>query len=144
MAKLENCIISKNGGLGVYVTETLATRDGIIANNTIDGNAGHAIRLTQQAVGLYRIYNNIISNHTTSGTYPITCDAGTTAQNDRQKMFIDYNVFYNNLNAPNAISYGLNDNRTGSNPYVDQPNDDYTLTSTYINTGYPQTKFPGY
>jgi hypothetical protein len=70
--------------------------------------------------------------------------AGTTAQNDRIKNFIDYNVFYNNLNAPSAISYGAHDTTGGANPYVDQTNNDYTLTSTYINTGYPQTNFPGY
>ena len=57
----------------------------------------------------------------------MTCDAGTTAQNDRVKQFIDYNVFYNNTTDVNAISYGAHDTHGGSNPYVGQSAENYTL-----------------
>ncbi len=142
-------IISKNGGIGFNVD---LTTGGVIQNvctisgNTIDANAGDAIKLTA-AIDLTKtqIFNNVISNHTTSGKYPLDLAFGSTAVNDRLRAFVDYNVYYNNLNAPLAISYGAHDTTGGANPYVDQTNNDYTLTSTYIATGYPaQANFPGY
>jgi hypothetical protein len=144
-ARMMGSLISKNGNYGIKLdSATNVGAEIICCGNTIDANAGDGILITGQANCGALIYNNIISNHTTAGTYPIKVSAGTTAQNDRIKNFIDYNVFYNNLNAPSAISYGAHDTTGGANPYVDQTNNDYTLTSTYINTGYPQTNFPGY
>ncbi len=143
---IKDCLITKNGGDGLTVAIT-SGNDYVVSvnNNTIDGNSGNGVWiLNQAALESVELINNTISNHTTSGKYPITVGAGTAAQNDRVKGFIDYNVFYNNLNAPNAISYGAHDQVGGADPYVDQANNDYTLTSTYVNTGYPQTNFPGY
>jgi hypothetical protein len=145
MTTVIGCLITKNGGDGVYADEGSAQYGTSIIGCTIDANAGHGINIAATVTASnMRCLNNIISNHTTSGKYPITMGAGTTAQNDRVKIFIDYNTFYNNLNAPNAISYGANDQIGGANPYVDQSNNDYTLTSTYVNTGFPQSKFLGY
>lgn len=145
MATVIGCLITKNGGDGIIVNEGSAQWTCNVVGNTIDGNAGHGINISSQtALSDVKCLNNIISNHTTSGTYPIIVGAGTTAQNDRVKLLLDYNTFYNNLNSPSAVSYGPNDHTGGSNPYVDQANNDYTLTSTYVNTGYPQTKFLGY
>lgn len=143
-AKVVNSIIAKNGGTGISVSGSAGQLQGI-SNCTIDANTGSGINFaTQVALQVTMCLNNIISNHTTGGTYGITVGAGTLAQNNRVKCMIDYNMFYNNTTNYNAVGAGAHDVTGGANPFVDQPNGDYTLTSTYIATGYPQAKFPGY
>lgn len=144
-SSLIGCIISKSrGGDGIQVSTTSVGLNEI-DNCTVDGNAGHGIVVnTQAALAQTTLRNNIISNHTGAGKYGLTVSAGTTAQNDRVKMGCNNNVYYNNTADVNAISYGANDTHGGANPFVDQANDDYTLTAAYIDTGYPTTKFPGY
>jgi hypothetical protein len=123
-------IIAKNGADGLTIENAAGA---LISNNTIDGNTGHGINCLGQgsllniSVASTMIFNNIISNHSQAGKYGITVAAGTTAQNDRVKGFIDYNVFYNNTADTNAISYGAHDTHGGSNPYVGQGTENYSL-----------------
>ena len=122
-----NCIIAKNGGDGIYVVNTNA-RLGLCINNTIDANTGNGINFTTQAsVSMTVAFNNIISNHVTGGTYGITVGAGTAAQNSLIQGFVNKNTFYNNTTDTNAINYGANDTHGGSNPYVGQTTENYTL-----------------
>jgi hypothetical protein len=85
---IANCIVAKCRGNGITVSDGL---DGpgaqiVLSNNTIDGNAGNGIEfVTQGVVARTLTFNNIISNHTQAGTYGMTADAGTAAQNDRVK-----------------------------------------------------------
>ena len=145
MLTLVGNIISKNGGDGIVASSSNAIWGVFIVNNTIDGNSGNGITVSDaDSLSQLTCINNIISNHTTSGKYPISVLVGTTTPNDRVKNFIDYNVFYNNLNAPNAISYGTHDTTGGADPYVNQSLGDYTLTSTYKDAGYSQANLPGY
>lgn len=134
---MTGCIIAKNGGTGVllqgagYYTMTVRA-------NTIDANAGNGIELKTQAdVAAAFVTANIISNHTTGGTFGMTADAGTTAANDRVKGIIDYNTFYNNTTDVNAISYGSHDVHGGSNPFVGQSTENYATTGLAANNSVP-------
>lgn len=122
---IQSCIIAKCGSYGIYYQANF----GVISNNTIDGNAGDGIELHDGNASLstVNIMNNIISNHVNGGTYGLTVDSGTTAENDLVKGLVDYNVFYNNSQDVNAISYGAHDTHGGSNPYVGQSTENYTL-----------------
>lgn len=122
-----NCIVAKCRGYGV---KTLSSSGNPITmmNNIIDANAGNGVEIaTQQQLATITMLNNIISNHVTAATYGLTVDAGTTAANNQVKLFVDYNTFYNNTADLNAISYGAHDTHGGSNPYVGQATENYTL-----------------
>jgi hypothetical protein len=123
-------IVAKCGSTGISIDNNQGFRTGaqLVANNTVDGNAGHGIEVGSQ-FGLFNqsLYNNIISNHVTAGKYGITIDAGTAATNDVVKQFVDYNVFYNNAADTNLISYGPHDTHGGTDPYVNAATENYTL-----------------
>lgn len=141
---IRSSLIVKGRADGVSITNSQSFVM-VLVNNTIDGNVGNGvIVVTQAALGSLLLSNNVISNHTGGGKYGLTISAGTTATNDKVKMGADFNVYYNNTGDVNAISYGVNDQHGGADPYVDQVNNDYTLTTTYKNTGFPQGNFPGY
>lgn len=124
---LSNCIIAKNGAAGVVITLT-AGYTAECVGCTIDANSGNGIEFTTQAsLSAAVCLNNIISNHVTGGTYGMTVDAGTAAQNSRVQGFVNYNTFYNNTTNYNAINAGANDTAEGSNPYVGQSTENYTL-----------------
>lgn len=126
---LQNSIIAKCGGDGIKDAATAATSNfRVVSGCTIDGNTGHGINVTSSD-GIAKnkqILNNIISNHTTGGKSGITVP-GTTAQNDRNKFFVDFNVYYNNATDLTGISYGPHDTHGGSNPYVSQSTENYAL-----------------
>jgi len=127
--KVLNCIIAKNGGDGIYVSDTSANAPFIIMGNTIDGNGGHGINATTQNSLTSPIWiNNVITNHTGVGKYGINVGAGTQAQNDLIKALIDYNTFYNNTANYNAISPGAHDTVLSVSPYVAQSTENYTLS----------------
>ena len=145
MSNVSFNIVSKNGAVGIYVNDMdgSADRGQSVSNNTIDGNVGNGIEFASQVVlSDARVFNNLISNHTQSGTYGMTVDAGTQAQNDRVKGFVDYNTFYNNTTDVNAISYGAHDTHGGSNPYTAESSDNFSLTSGYYGTGTAPASFP--
>lgn len=98
----------------------------ILKNNTIDGNLGNGVTLTSLPADAV-ILNNIITNHVGAGTYGISCGTGTAAGNDLLRLLIDYQVYYNNTNDLNNLNYGVHDTRGGSNPYVGQATENYTL-----------------
>jgi len=126
-AAAESNIVAKCKSNGFSVAST-SGYSASIKNNTVDGNAGHGVEVTNQAsLGALVMMNNIISNHTGVGKYGLTIDAGTTAQNNRVKPLIDYNVYYNNTSDLNAISYGTHDTHGGSNPFVGQSTENYAL-----------------
>jgi hypothetical protein len=121
-------IIAKCRGDGIKFVGSSPIFATVIKNCTIDGNTGNGITVTSSA-GLSEaaILNNIISNHTGGGKSGIAISAGTTAVNDRIKIFIDYNVYYNNTADVTAISLGAHSTSGGSNPYVGQSTENYTL-----------------
>jgi hypothetical protein len=118
-----NCIIAKGQTDGILQAGYQLT---VIRNCTIDGNLGHGINLTttSQNSNVVDISSNIISNHTQAGKYGITLGlsggAGTQG-------FIDYNVYYNNTANLNNVTQGAHDTIGGSNPYVGQATENYTL-----------------
>jgi hypothetical protein len=124
---VKNCIISKCQGDGIDATSGNSSGTIEIIGNTIDGNTGHGISITQSTLTYLNAYNNIISNQTGVGQFGITISAGTTAVNNALKQFIDYNVFYNNTSNYNAISAGAHDTALGVTPYVGSSTEDYTL-----------------
>lgn len=128
-SKMTGSIIAKNGGAGVTISGSSAGFIIDVTGNTIDGNSGSAIVLSAQVdVLCSRILNNIISNHTTGGTYGITVSAGTQLANDLVKtVMVDYNTFYNNTTNYNAISPSAHDTVLSSSPYVAQSTENYTL-----------------
>lgn len=121
-SKLANCIVSKCRADGVRISTSYNVA---ILNNTIDGNAGHGITCTNYTISNNGvILNNIISNHTTSAKYGISLTNATLAMN----KFMDYNVFYNNTaDILSPLVYGPHDTHGGSNPYVGQAAENYTL-----------------
>lgn len=108
-----NNIIAKNAvdGIRHYYT-------GLYKNNTIDGNLGHGI---SNVDSLAIITNNIISNHTQAGKYGISYNLAAVPA-----LLADFNVFYNNTTNTN-YAYGPHDTYGGSNPYVGQSTENYTL-----------------
>ena len=123
-----DCIIAKCRGYGINLNGQNFQSTASVINNTIDGNTGNGIELTNQnEVYNSCILNNIISNHTTAATYGLTVTSGTQPNNDLLKLFIDYNVFYNNTTNYNAISAGAHDTALSTDPYVAQSTEDYTL-----------------
>ena len=125
---ISNNIIAKCRQDGVTLVAASQYSSVTVHNNTIDGNLGSGITLADQATVAYAsIFNNIISNHVTGGTSGIAALAGSTAANDQVKGFVDYNVFYNNTTDVSSISYGPHDTHGGSNPYVAQSTENYTL-----------------
>lgn len=118
--QIVNCIIAKCGANGISFNGATS----VIFNCTIDGNVGHGIDGTFSILQNF-VFNNIISNHTGVGKYGIY-DGGQTAGTKSQ--FIDYNVYYNNTTdiGPGLI-YGPHDTHGGSNPYVGQSTENYTL-----------------
>jgi hypothetical protein len=125
--RIINCIIAKckvdaiQANVGILST---------ILNNTIDGNGRHGINITGGSAGdtVSRtvIFNNIISNHTAGGAVGFTVSNGTLAANTALSL-ADYNCFYNNTTNYSSISAGAHDTALGSNPYVGQATENYTL-----------------
>lgn len=125
--KVINNIIAKCSGIGIKVSGMCS-----ISNNTIDGNTSHGIEVTHGGSNASisksgGIFNNIISNHTGAGTFGIVIDTLTAAQNDRLASIFDYNVYYNNSSDLSGIDYGPHDTHGGSDPYVAQSTENYTL-----------------
>jgi hypothetical protein len=150
IACIERNLITGNYGKGIYVASSNNTNLATIEGNTLDANGGGGLYVANQTtLGNLQIFNNIFSNHTTAGTYAFSVGGGTAAPNNRVSPMHDYNTFYNNASDLSAIGYGAHDSsNTGAapvtntaNPYNNQPGGDYTLTSSYVSTGFPQTAF---
>ncbi len=92
---------------------------GIIQNCTIDGNLGSGINGAANASFSMSILNCIISNHTGVGKYGV--DGSVNAP------LADYNVYYNNTADLHNAPYGPHDTHGGSNPYVGQSTENYSL-----------------
>jgi len=127
-AMVVDSIISNCRGVGITLQLANTALQTVVINNTIDGNLGNGIEIIDQAsLAIVTIMNNIISNHTQAAKSGLVIDAGTTAANNLVQMFVDYNVYYNNTTDVTAISYGSHDTHGGSNPYVGQSTENYTL-----------------
>ncbi len=127
---LNNNIIAKltnaSGGFGAIFINSVAGAS--IINNTIDGNGSHGIEIANQAdVAVSTVMNNIISNHTGVAKSGIKVDSGGAAANSAIAALVDYNVYYNNTADVTNINYGPHDTHGGSNPYVGQSTENYTL-----------------
>lgn len=122
---LLNCIIAKNKGNGVQKSGTGTVT--IVKNCTIDGNQGHGVTFSTNPVAPVYIANNIISNHTVAAKAGLNVTNNTAAQNNRALAFVNFNVFYNNTADKTNLSYNANDTHGGSNPYVGQATENYTL-----------------
>jgi hypothetical protein len=122
-AAVINCIVAKCTGVGIQTT----TSDVTITNCTIDGNSGNGIDVSGLTAARMFILNNIITNHTVGGTFGLSIGSGTAAQNDKSQSFVDYNTYYNNTTDTSNIGYGAHDTHGGSNPYVGQSTENYSL-----------------
>jgi hypothetical protein len=99
-----------------------------IQNNVFDANVGNCVTISvTDYLFLSAILNNIFSNNVGAGKTAINVTAGATAANDLIKRFIDYNSFYNNTANVAGISLGKHDTLLGSDPYVGQSTQNYTL-----------------
>lgn len=134
---LVNSIVAKCRGVGVTINPNYGMSRLMVANCTIDGNTGDGIQFTgQNGVSLSTVFNNIVSNHTISGTYGIHVTAGTTAENDSVASYVDFNAYYNNTTNYGNLSASPNDTAVSTDPYVAQSTENYTLASgglTYLN-----------
>jgi hypothetical protein len=124
---LINCIIAKNGGDGVYTAGNYWGN--LIANNTIDGNAGHGINITDvSTLPVTTIMGNLITNHTGVGKAGLAVTTPSTlVQIDRTKAVMEYNSFYNNTTTYLGVSPNLHDVVLSSDPYVGQSTQNYKL-----------------
>lgn len=123
---IEDTIISKCRGDGIDIAAFIRLLN--IKNCTIDGNLNNGIEwpsLSELSSASISVMNNIISNHT--GGYGQNFDSGTAAQNLTIASINDYNVYYNNSSDLNNLNYGAHDTHGGSNPYVAQSTENYTL-----------------
>jgi len=130
------------------VTGTTSDKRGIsIVACVAYGNIGDGIRLTAaRDIANTLILNNILVNN---GGYGLNAAVGTTASNDRLKVVMDYNAFYNNTSgARNAISAGAHDVALTADPFTNAAGADFTLNNTAgggaacRGAGYPGT-LPG-
>jgi hypothetical protein len=93
-------------------------------NCTVDANGGDGIHCSSPNIVTMGILNNIISNHVTGGTFGISLAQGAPFN----PGLIDYNVFFNNTtDYSNSWPYQPHDTHGGSNPYVGQSTENYTL-----------------
>jgi hypothetical protein len=113
---LTNSIIAKCHSDGIAVIDNSYTV--FIMNNTIDGNTGNGI--TCNKAPSVAIMSNIISNHTGGGKAGIAVSTAITG-------IVDFNIYYNNTTDISGSSYGPHDTHGGSNPYVGQSTENYTL-----------------
>ena len=119
-------VFAKNGGAAITSTNGLNAayrRLREIIGNTFDGNAGSAVVLDNPII--HNVMNNMITNHTTAGTYGIQTTVATNA--DLYKFFVDYNTFYNNTTNYSGISPGAHDTQLTTDPYVGAATENYTL-----------------
>jgi Right handed beta helix region len=127
-----DCIVAKCRGVGITLdgnaSQTAPEFILMIKNCTIDGNLGHGIEFVQQThIPRSHVSNNIISNQTQASKVGLKVDSGTAAANDVAFGFCDFNVYYNNTSDVSGIDYGPHDTYGGSNPYVGQATENYTL-----------------
>lgn len=130
--KIISCIISKCRGVGIEIVSVSQNQN--ILNNTIDGNTGHGILTADfsNASNNLTILNNIISNHTGVGKYGLILTSALAPTNAlfacSNEAYIDYNVYYNNTaDISSPLTYGIHDTHGGSDPYVAQSTENYTL-----------------
>lgn len=114
---VSNCI----NGVGINIVG-YSTKGGYVQNCTVDGNkTGIQISLNA-AVCSSIVINNIISNST---QYGLSIIGGTF---DIQRAFVDYNVFYNNVQHRNNCGAAAHDTVISTSPYVGNSTDEnYTL-----------------
>ena len=133
---------------GVAITGSVNGVGSHVTGNVIDDNDGHGINvLLAEDASQSKIYNNVITNHATSGKKGLRVNTGITTVNDKL-LWADYNAFYNNAANYENISAGANDVSLSADPYTDSSTGDYTLNSTsgggadLVDAGYPQS-IPG-
>ena len=127
------------GGAGIIISSVSdANYAFIISNNTIDGGSGDGIKLNNSdAVSLFSVLNNIISNHTGGGKYGFNISVNTTALNDKiSGKTKNYNNYYNNTSNYNNISAGANDT-TLDPTYANSGSGDFSVGTNMGNIGFP-------
>jgi hypothetical protein len=130
------CVIAKNGGDGIVLVNAGANNEVQLSNNTIDGNLGHGVNITQADLfNLPAFFNNIISNHTQAGKVGVNVSSSSAVVNLKIAGVSDYNSYYNNTSDFANFGYGPHDtsnsgaapNLISSTPYVAQSTQNYTL-----------------
>jgi hypothetical protein len=129
-----NCIAANGAGDGVTVTSSRTDMPMRVIGCTIDANAGHGINLlTDDAVLMAVIANNIVRNHTSASKYGIFANnTRTAAVNDRIKGFADYNDLYNNNGAAGGGWQGMSDAQPAGNSQNLNLDPQFTNPSTTI------------
>lgn len=125
-AILVNTIVANcGGGIGIDIIGNSANAIIMVKNCTIDSNViGIRFNSGFAALNQMIVANNIVSNNSSFG---FQVGTSTAAQSDQSKLFIDYNIFYNNGADLQNISYGAHDTHGGSNPYVGQSTENFAL-----------------
>src|SRR5271166_2433267 len=120
-------VIAKCRGVAIYIPDPVSSLGFVLLKNvTIDANNTNGIEVATQLALTQLVAINLIISNNTGGT-GIIMDAGTAATNNPAKAFIDYNALYNNGTNYSAIGAGAHDTALGSNPYVGQSTENYTL-----------------
>jgi hypothetical protein len=139
-ALMDNLI---HGCAAAGISDTAANSDyyfGVIARNTVHGNAGNGLELTGTSASTTRpVFNNLV---TSNGGYGLTYSDGSAATNDARKTFCDYNDFHGNTSGSyQNVSAGANDLNVDPS-YTNASTRDFTPTNAAAKAGFPST-FPG-
>jgi hypothetical protein len=120
-AVIRDNIIAKCSGDAIFINGGGSQ----VTGNTIDGNTGSGINGSQSWwTASTVLMNNIISNHTSAGKFGVNTQSSLPWTTN----IFDYNVYYNNTaDISNSWPYGPHDTHGGSNPYVGQSTENYTL-----------------
>jgi hypothetical protein len=123
-----NNIIAKcaANGIDLYISSDFPPF--VIQNNTIDANGFDGVHVSAGASTVSSnmvIMNNIITNHPVYVGLEI--DSYAAPLGDITKGFMDFNVFYNNATDVLGLNYGPHDTHGGSDPYVNQSTQNYSL-----------------
>lgn len=136
-----DCLFNK--GVKTYVANNSSDDRGtlLLQNNTFNNCADDAVSLTTAAaVATTTGLNNIFSNNVGSGKVALKL-TGTAALNDRLKMWLDYNDYYNNTANVSNVTLGASD-LTLDPQYTSST--DFTLNGTNLQAqAYPRATITG-
>lgn len=103
-------IFSKCTFPGIITNITTFSTFTAIVNNTFDSGLDDAIKIVAALpINGFIIYNNIFSNQNQTSKFAIDAAAGSAVTNDKFKMLVDFNDFFNNTSNYNNMSAGPND-----------------------------------
>ena len=140
MFQVLNNLIVKCGADGITLADNRPGYPGSIVGNTIDGNTGNGIAISQTvALSITRIIGNIISNHTGAGMAGIAYTGGaTSAQAARIVGGWEGNAYYNNTSHVSGMAMAGQDNTVNVDPqFINTTTENYGLGTNLRGLGPP-------